>query len=264
MLSGDNSAVNASLCPPSLFSITSIDLLSFLLSVRYGLQERNCVPGQRSSNASNLTGDGRCFPFPKIPKATTTRTLFPTGATTSSDTSAARGAARVVNQQETLAARGPAETEGSFQRMGTGTDPDYTDRSYDKILYPCEGESPMGLPASIHPSWDAAMRVRKIDPNAFAVLLGRVLDAICAEQQAQGDTLYKRIENLADQGKVPQPLKEVAHKLRNLRNFGAHGNLGDLDPKDAPLLESLCRALLMYLYTVPALTRDAQKRLEKS
>jgi hypothetical protein len=146
----------------------------------------------------------------------------------------------------------------------TGTDPDYTDRSYDKILYPCEGESPMGLPASIHPSWDAAMRVRKIDPNAFAVLLGRVLDAICAEQQAQGDTLYKRIENLADQGKVPQPLKEVAHKLRNLRNFGAHGNLGDLDPKDAPLLESLCRALLMYLYTVPALTRDAQKRLEKS
>ena len=39
------------------------------------------------------------------------------------------------------------------------------------------------------------------------------------------------------------------------------GNLGDLDAKDAPLLESLCRALLMYFYTVPALPLDARKRL---
>ncbi len=146
----------------------------------------------------------------------------------------------------------------------TGLDPEYIDRSYDKMLYPCEGESPMGLPASVQPSWDAAMRVRKIDPNAFAVLLGRVLDAICSEQQAQGDTLYKRIEHLANGGVFPQALKEVAHGLRKLRNFGAHGNVGDLDPKDAPLLESLCRALLMYLYTVPALVRDAQARLEQT
>jgi hypothetical protein len=41
-------------------------------------------PGSTSSNASNLTGDGRCFPFPEIPKATTPGTLFPTAAVTSS------------------------------------------------------------------------------------------------------------------------------------------------------------------------------------
>jgi hypothetical protein len=56
--------------------------------------------------------------------------------------------------------------------------------------------------------------------------------------------------------------KRVAHiekpaKLRRARN------LGDLGPKDAPLLESLCRALLAYTYTVPALTRDAQNLLGK-
>ena len=55
----------------------------------------------------------------------------------------------------------------------------------------------------------------------------------------------------------------MAHGLKDLRNFGAHENLGDLDPNDAPLLESLCRALLMYLYTVPALSLDAKKRLGK-
>ena len=122
----------------------------------------------------------------------------------------------------------------------------------------------MGLPADIEREWDAAMRVRRINPNAFAVLLGRVLDAICVDHKAEGKFLHNRIDHLVKSGKLPQPLKGVAHGLKDLRNFGAHGNLGDRDPQDAPLLESLCRALLMYLYTVPALTLDAQKRLSKT
>jgi len=146
----------------------------------------------------------------------------------------------------------------------TGTDPESVDRSYDRMLYPCEGESPLSLPAKIQSEWEAAIRVRRINQNAFAVLLGRVLDAICIDQTAQGEDLYHRIEDLANSRKLPPSLKEVAHGLRKLRNFGAHGNFGDLDPEDAPLLESLCRALLMYLYTVPALARDAQKRLAEA
>jgi hypothetical protein len=146
----------------------------------------------------------------------------------------------------------------------TGTDPEYIDRSYDQTLYPSEGESPQGLPVAIQREWDAAIRVRRVNLNAFAVLLGRVLDAICIDHKAEGKFLHHRIEHLASSGKLPPSLKEVAHGLKDLRNFGAHGNLGDLDPKDAPLLESLCRALLIYLYTVPALTLDAQKRLGKT
>jgi len=146
----------------------------------------------------------------------------------------------------------------------TGTDPEYIDRSYDQILYPSAAESPMGLPTTIQREWDAAMRVRRVSPNAFAVLLGRVLDQICTDHQAEGNFLHNRIEHLASSGKLPEPLKEVAHGLKDLRNFGAHGNLGDLDPNDAPMLESLCRALLMYLYTVPALSADAKKRLGKA
>jgi hypothetical protein len=145
----------------------------------------------------------------------------------------------------------------------TGVDPEYMDRSSDRILYPCENDPPIGLPTSIQAEWDAAIRVRRINQNAFAVLLGRVLDAICLHQKAEGKYANDRIEYLASSGQLPQSLKDVAHGLRQLRNFGAHGNLGELDAKDAPLLESLCRALLMYLYTVPALAQDAQKRLER-
>lgn len=146
----------------------------------------------------------------------------------------------------------------------SGSDPDYTDRSNDRMLYPAAPASPLGLPASVRTAWDASMRVRKVDPNAFAVLLGRVLDAICVDQHAEGEKLFTRIEYLADNGQLPEELKNVAHGLRKLRNFGAHGDLGNLEASDVPLLESLCSALLMFLYTIPALARDAEERLNQS
>ena len=145
----------------------------------------------------------------------------------------------------------------------TGLDPEYIDRSSDKVLYPCGPESPGALPGPVQAAWDAAMRVRKVDPNAFSVLLGRVLDVICVHENAKGDSLYKRIEHLAAERIFPEHLTKAAHGLRKLRNFGAHGDLGHLDEADAPLLQSLCAALLMHLYTVPALAKDAEERLEK-
>jgi hypothetical protein len=145
----------------------------------------------------------------------------------------------------------------------TELDPEYIDRSYDKILYPCAPESPRALPKPVQAAWDAAMRVRKIDPNAFSVLLGRVLDVICIQENAKSGSLFKRIEHLAVERKFPEHLTKAAHGLRKLRNLGAHEDLGQLSESDAPLLQSLCAALLMHLYTVPALAKDAEERLEK-
>jgi len=88
----------------------------------------------------------------------------------------------------------------------TGTDPEYIDRSDDQTLYPSAAESPMGLPATIQREWDAALRVRRVSPNAFAVLLGRVLDQICTDHKAEGRFLHNRIEHLASSGKLPEPL----------------------------------------------------------
>jgi hypothetical protein len=143
----------------------------------------------------------------------------------------------------------------------TGHDPEGIDRSYDRVLYPASGESPSGLPPEVDAAWKAAMKVRKVDPNAFAVLPGRVLDVTCVERQAKGKTLNERIEDLTQRGHFPKNLEEVAHGLRKLRNFGAHGDLGTLKAADAPLLESLCGAILMYLYTAPALIKEAERRL---
>jgi hypothetical protein len=155
-------------------------------------------------------------------------------------------------------------SEPTFYQMSihTGIDPGNLDRSYDKILYPNEPNSPRALPKGVQMAWNAAMRVRRIDPNAFAVLLGRVLESICRHENAVGSNLSGKIADLASRRVFPDPLAQVAHGLRKLRNFGAHGT-AELRESDVPLLQSLCSALLTHLYSLPALAKDAHESLDR-
>lgn len=147
------------------------------------------------------------------------------------------------------------------QAVHTEIDPEGIEGPFD-ILYPQPIEQPAGLPQEIAKAYDAALAVRHIDSNAFATLLGRVLDLVCIDRKARGDKLFHRIKDLADRGELPGSVADVAHRLRDLRNIGAHANLGELSTDDIPLLESLCKAILVYIYTAPALVSAAQKRLK--
>lgn len=131
-----------------------------------------------------------------------------------------------------------------------------------EIVFPSINKPIIGLPSEINRAYEAALRVRNIDSNAFAVLLGRVLDKICIGKNAIGDSLHKRLLSLAQSGVIPQQLADMAHQLRQLRNIGAHVDLGELTPTEVPVLEDLCRAILEYVYTVPALIRRVQSRID--
>jgi Domain of unknown function (DUF4145) len=128
-------------------------------------------------------------------------------------------------------------------------------REHYDILYPAETQSVTypHFPEAVSLAYEAAQRVKRVDANAFAVLLGRVLDVVCDERKAKGDSLYNRIKDLAGRDEIPHSLEQVALELKDLRNIGAHANLGALDPDDTTLLESLCIAILEYVYTAPAL-----------
>lgn len=125
--------------------------------------------------------------------------------------------------------------------------PDY------EILYPTAPQSIEGLPKDIADAYDASMKVKSVDSNAFGVLLGRVLDLVCIEQNAKGDKLYERLQDLAKKGAIPGKLADMAHGLRKLRNIGAHANLGELTSDEIPMLESLINAILEYVYSAPAM-----------
>ncbi|MBE9041791.1 DUF4145 domain-containing protein [Oscillatoriales cyanobacterium LEGE 11467] len=128
-------------------------------------------------------------------------------------------------------------------------------------LYPVEQEKPLGLPPEIQKAYDAAIKVKYIDVNAYAVLVGRVLEMICKDRNASGSTLNNKLKNLSAKGEIPNKLVKVSENIRHLRNIGAHASLGELTESEEPLLSSLLRAILEYVYSAPYLAQEAEEKL---
>ncbi len=142
-------------------------------------------------------------------------------------------------------------------RYMDGSDQDY------ETLYPAGDKMPRGLPPKIKKGYEAAQRVRNVDPNAYGVLLGRVLEMVCGDRNASGDTLEQRLQCLSTRGDIPTKLVAVATGLRKLRNVGAHPDLGELTGAELPVLDDLTRAILEYVYSAPSLAKEAEDRLGK-
>ena len=126
-----------------------------------------------------------------------------------------------------------------------------------EILYPHEHHQMNGMPVLIEKAYLAAKKVRKIDVNAYAVLLGRVLELICEDRNAEGDTLHLQLKSLYSKNEIPENLVEVAHGLRQLRNVGAHASLGELTTEEIPVLDNLTKAIIEYVYSAPLLAKEA-------
>lgn len=130
-------------------------------------------------------------------------------------------------------------------------------------MYPQPDTMPKVLPKSVKSEYDAAIAVRPINANAYAVLLGRVFDTVCEDRKATDKTLSEKLADLAKRGEIPQPLAEMAHGLRQLRNVGAHADLGTLTKDEIQLLDTILRAILEYLYRAPRLVEEVKQMLEK-
>lgn len=158
---------------------------------------------------------------------------------------------------ECPACRGILFRQGHWHEYLTDeTGPEY------EMLYPGETKLIRGLPPEIAKSFEAAQKVKPIDTNAFAVLLGRVLDMVCIDKKAEGDSLFERLKDIADKGIMPQQLADMAHQLRQLRNIGAHADLGELTNAEVPILESLSKAILEYVYSAPALVHLVKSKID--
>ena len=142
--------------------------------------------------------------------------------------------------------------------FGDETGPNYS------IIYPKQNmqyKKINALPEDIERAYNAAEKVKSIDSNAFAVLLGRVLDKILIEKNANGDTLNNKLNDLAQRGLIPKTITDAAHSIRELRNIGAHANLGELTEEEIPILEDIINVILVYLYSVPDMIIQVTKKI---
>ncbi len=130
-----------------------------------------------------------------------------------------------------------------------------------EILYPVATKRLNNLPEVVEKRYNSAIKVRLIEPNACAVLVGRTLEAACNHEQAQGRTLAQKLNYLAQNGRIPNTLAEMARQLKELRNLGAHDAEDEVTEEDVPIILDFLEAILEYLYVAPAKIEAVRTRL---
>lgn len=132
-----------------------------------------------------------------------------------------------------------------------------------KVIYPSRRRQLKGLPDKIQQAYNAAAQVRKIDANAYAVLIRRLLEMVCLEKGASGKTLAAGLKDLAAKGVIPGTLSDMANQVKDFGNIGAHAASGDLDKAWVPLLSQLAEAVLEYVYIAPQRIATAAQILDE-
>lgn len=133
----------------------------------------------------------------------------------------------------------------------------------ETVLYPPADIPLTNLPQKIERAYTAALRVKNIEPNACAVLVGRTLEAACNHEQAQGRTLAQKLNYLAQNERIPNTLAEMARQLKELRNLGAHDAEDEVTEQDVPIILDFLEAILEYLYVAPAKIEAVRARLAR-
>ncbi len=136
------------------------------------------------------------------------------------------------------------------------------DISYETI-FPPERNVPVGLPEKILRAYKAAEKIKAIDVNAYVILQRRLLELVCLDRNANGDTLANMLKDLSDRGEIPVKLVKVAKGLKDFGNIGAHAGIGELSENEIPIVTALCTAILEYIYSVHHLATLAEVKLAK-
>lgn len=131
-----------------------------------------------------------------------------------------------------------------------------------QALYPAEIKIPSSIPEPIRKLYAEAILVKLLSPSSCAVLVRRTLEAVCRHEHATGRTLADKLRNLANSGKVPQTLVDVAFHLKQLGNLGAHFDVDDgVTTEDMPIILDFAGLFLEYLYEAPAKIQEVRDRL---
>jgi hypothetical protein len=133
-----------------------------------------------------------------------------------------------------------------------------------ETLLPTGERDNSALPRTVAKAWQAALAVRHVEPNAFAVLVGRTLEVICNEEGATGATLQQKLHTLVSAGRLPGPIAQMSTQLRQIRNLGAHASSDEVTSTDVPVIFEFADAILEYLYRAPAKIAAVQARLAKA
>lgn len=131
------------------------------------------------------------------------------------------------------------------------------------VFYPLIKRASKEIPKIISETYYEALKVEKISPIAFSILIRRTLELLCKDQNAGGNNLKLQLKNLADKNIIPNTLFEMGDTLRNLGNLGAHSSEYNFDYVEIEAMKDFIIAMLEFVYVAPAKIEELRKSIEK-
>ena len=119
------------------------------------------------------------------------------------------------------------------------------------------------VPQRVLQVYEEIWPLRHTAPNAFAGQIRRALEYICQEQNAEGDTLFRKLNDLTGKGILPATLAGMTTLIREGGNIGVHASEEDIDTWDAELIDALFRVVVEYVYIAPAKMKRLEERLKR-
>lgn len=131
-----------------------------------------------------------------------------------------------------------------------------------KLLFPTLEELSSVVPESVRIGYRKALRVKKIDPDAFAVNIRKGLEYICKDQKARGDNLFQQLQDLAKRNVLPSVLADATDVLREIGNIGAHASEKEVGPELAETADDFFKLMIEYVYVLPSRLGDISAKLK--
>ena len=131
------------------------------------------------------------------------------------------------------------------------------------ILYPLAHTNLPNLPSAIEKEYQEALKVRNISHIACAVLARRTLEAVFTYENAQGESLMRKVDSLIKSDRIPPLFAEMAHLARKIGNMGAHFADSTVTGEDVDAMLDFVETILEYLYVLPAKVKAMRKRLDE-
>lgn len=135
----------------------------------------------------------------------------------------------------------------------------YENAKIKRILYPQHSFEVENIPEKVRGSFEAALKIRRIEPNTCAVAIRRTLEMMCKDKNAEGKTLERKLSYLAINGVLPEILQEAAYIIRKLGNTAAHANDEEVSYELANQMVKFTEAILDYVYVIPSKIEKIQQ-----
>ena len=136
-----------------------------------------------------------------------------------------------------------------YEGYGPAREEDFK-KSY--LIWPKQKILPGKIPQRIREYYEEAKRIKRIAPSSFAGQIRKCLEALCDARKIKKGKLFKRLEELANNGEIPKHFTEMADIIKYFGNIGVHSTETNIRSLPVDTIDDFFTAIIEYVYGFPS------------